>query len=177
MGTKKPLKIDNPLVCLGYAVNLTFTAKEPWKMSGKGTIEVDREIKWQKKDGFELYSNTKGNHLWIIKTSRKNVDKTKFNDSLSKNREKIDKALKLYADWHETDALTGSIMVPPRGFLFRLGRAVSILYSSDKYSGKQRRYIHTFDAPPIVWANSTKSPLAILLTGGKISVKNEGITG
>jgi hypothetical protein len=181
MGQKKrSLKIDPVLVCLGYAVKLCYTVKVPHAMYGpksKKFYEEQREIKWKKKDGYELFSDSKGKKLWIIKAKRKTVGEEQFLKSVSKKRTTVDKALNLYTDWHETDPITGSVLDPPKGFLFELGRCESITYSSNKYTGRQQRYIHEFKTPPIVWGNNKRSPKVILLTGGKIAVKNEGITG
>lgn len=162
MGKKKPLKIDPVLVCLGQALEVRIG---------------DILYKWKVKEKMGLYSSVDGKKLFILQMAPKKITPAEFMAKIDSNQAKVDKAVALYERWHEYEPVSGSILVPPRGFLFDVGRATSILYNSDKWTGKKTRYVHEFKQPPIGWVNSKKAPKALVLTGGNIRVKAEGITG
>ena len=159
---KKPLKIDPVLICLGQALQVRIG---------------DAVYKWKVKDKMGLYSSVDGKKLFIIQTAPKKITPAEFLAKVDSNQAKVDKGIALYERWHECEPVSGSIMVPPKGFLFHVGRVASLLYSSDKWTSKKTRYIHDFKQKPIGWVNSKKAPKALVLTGGKIQVKADGITG
>lgn len=137
----------------------------------------DVVYKWTTKDKVQLYSAPNGKSLYCLKVVKQKTDKADFERRIEKNRSAIDESVKLYQKWHEFDAATGDVMKPPRGFLFNVGRATAILYASDKWTGKIKHFIHEFKTPPVVWVNSKTAPTVLILTGGKINVKSDGITG
>jgi len=62
--------------------------------------------------------------------------------------------------------------------LIRIGRAINIIYRSDKFSpGKTSDYIHAFERYPTVSVDDVKRPSIVAVRGGRIKVKKEGITG
>ena len=124
-----------------------------------------------------LASNARGTALYIIpiihlKKSRKtaalkNVD--------SKD---IAKAGKLYENFTDFEMDVPIVLAMPKSPLKRGGRAVHIVYESDKWTGKDTDYIHTFKQEPIVHlGGGVKNPKIIALTGGRIRVQPRGIIG
>ena len=159
---KRALKIDSVLVCLGRAVEM---------------IADGKRYKWTIKDGMNLYSPPGGKKLFILNTQKKPISGAKFRAEIAETGGRFEKGLALYKEWHECEPASGSLMTPPRGFLFSAGRVESLEYNSTKYTGRKTNYIHTFKSCPLVWVNNKKAPKVLVLTGGKIRVKNEGITG
>lgn len=142
--------------------------------------EVDTDtgkFKFKIKDRVMLYTTTNGKKLFCLKSSAKKSKKADFEKAVENKHEQVSDAMDLYRQWHAFDAVSGSLASVPRGFLFDAGRAIHIIYSSDKWGGKKRNYIHEFKTPPKVWANKKKDPTLLVLTGGNIAVKKEGITG
>lgn len=165
MATKKqitPLKIPSVLICLGQLLELHIGAVV---------------YKWTIKDGMNLYSTPAGQKLYALKAKPKATASTHVRTMVSKNMTKVNQGLKLYEKWHDFDAAGGSVIDVPKGNISQIGRCSMILYRSDKWSGRQTRYYHDFKTPPLVWATSKTAPRALILTGGKIRVKAEGITG
>lgn len=158
----RPIKLPSVLCCIGQA------------------LEVDNGetvYKWPIKDRIGLYSCPKGKILYCIQTEVKKNAKGAFDRAVEQNRSKVQEAMGLYDDWHGFDAVSGSVLKTPRGFLHNVGRAASIVYSSDKWVGRPRKYIHEFRYPPLIWVNKKHRPTVLVLNGGKIRVKKEGITG
>lgn len=159
---KKPLKLPKVLCGLGRAISVECG---------------DTKYKWTTKDKVQLYSSTNGKTLYCLKVVKLKTDKTDFTRRIEQNQTAVNAGVKLYEKWHEFDAATGDVMKTPRGFLFNIGRATSLVYASDKWSGKVKHYIHEFKSTPIVWVNNKTAPTVLILTGGRINVKKEGITG
>lgn len=151
------MKIPSQLVLLGDALELDGTV---WEWT------------WILKDKTKLYSNANGTRLFII------TDK-KLGTALKKNSNRDSKkAERLYSRFMEFEPnakrLHGLKSEPT---LKRTGSANYIIYRSDKFSGKQTRYIHEFKTRPAIWTDNPARPSVIVLSGGKIRVKAEGITG
>ena len=101
----------------------------------------------------------------------------KFTDEKRKELEKrIEKAAQKYSDWSDFDATRGTIHNVTDAPLKSIGRAVSVTYRSDKWTGKATDYIHHFRKMPTVKADSPDDP-TFLQVSGSIRVKTEGITG
>ena len=158
----KPIRLPKVLCCIGHALEI-------------GT--QDEIYRWPIRKNVLLYTCPAGTSLFCIQSTAKKVSDQKFKNALDQNRVQVNKARKLYRNWHDFDAVSGSLLSRPRGFLHDCGRATYIIYRSDKWIGKNRDYIHHFKKPPRVRANKKSQPSLLAITGGKIRVKNEGITG
>lgn len=158
----KALKIPPVLICLGDLLELQC-----------GSISY----RWAIKDGMKLYSSANGQKLYGMKAKPVASSPDKINQLANRNKAKVEDGLKLYQKWHEFDAAGGSVVNLKNATFNQIGRCQMILYRSDKWTGKQQRYYHDFKTPPIVWATSKTSPRAVILSGGKIRIKKEGITG
>lgn len=159
---KKALKLPPVLSALGRAVEICCG---------------DVVYRWTVKDNVLLYASKSGRRLYCIKTKKKMTSGAQWAQAITKRRKQVDKAVALYEKWHEFDAITGSIMTAPRGFMFKVGRASHIIYASDKWTGRMTKYIHEFRSPPVCWVNRKTAPTVVELTGGKIHIRKAGITG
>jgi hypothetical protein len=158
----KPLKIHPALICLGELLE----------------IHIDNFVyKWAIKDGMRLYSSPLGKKLYALNAKPKASTDAHMKKIVSRHRLKVNQGLALYEKWHDFEAASASVIDVPRGNVSQIGRCSQILYRSDKWTGKPTRYYHDFKTPPLVWATSKNAPRALILTGGKIRVKAEGITG
>ena len=85
--------------------------------------------------------------------------------------------ISLFREWHEFDPSTLlRVKVPgkwPTSFAL-LGRLVSVVYESDKWSGRKELYEHEFLGDPLL-VSSEDGRLFIL--GGNYKVNNTGIVG
>jgi hypothetical protein len=96
--------------------------------------------------------------------------------------EKLEKAAKkLWGEWSdfEIDKSFSVQISLPKGKINQIGFANHVVYTSDKWTGKEHQYIHEFDQTPKprVWSDDEKKPLLCIVEGGKLKVKEEGITG
>lgn len=134
-------------------------------------LEGGSELKFPLRGDFALCSNTSGSEIWIV--SRKNSKKIDTTDVDSK-------AEKLYETFtgFEHDKVGKLVHVRPKQFT-RIGRAMAIIYRSDKFSspGKTSDYIHSFRKYPSVSVDDPKRPKLVALRGGNIRIRKEGITG
>lgn len=147
----KPPVIPSTLVELGRAVELEC-GEYRWR--------------WSKKDDFILCSSESGTKLFIFARPKSVVERGTFDP---------DKAKSLYQTFNRREDdqyLAGRIPTPRRS----IGRAKSVVYSSDKF-GRRYEYIHHFKSPPILWVDNAKTPRIVALTGGKIRVTQRGIEG
>jgi hypothetical protein len=156
MVKKRPIKIPSVLCCLGRAVEV---------------LTVDQKYRWPASKNVKLLATSNGKTLYCLQCVPVH-GKNKTTQAAE-----IEKSIDLYERWHDFDATTAQTVSIPRGFLFEAGRAVSIIYSSNKWEGKSHKYIHTFESKPIVWVNKKVNPTLIMLSGGKIRTTSEGITG
>jgi len=117
--------------------------------------------------GYALCSNTEGTRLYILRTLKKKVAQPKGGAT-------IDKARQLYSRFSDFESEKAFSLQAADSRLSKIGTADHIVYRSDKWTGKNVDYIHEFDRPPAVWANKSKSVIALV---GSIHVKKEGITG
>lgn len=162
---KKTLKIDPVLVGLGRAIEVRIGGANPCV------------IKWTTKDKVMLYSSNNGKRLFCIRTTPKAITQQKLSDEISAKRAAVSKAVDLYSDWTDFDDANGCLIATPRGSFHRLGNCAAILYASNKWTGTTKHYVHDFKKCPTVWANNKTAPTVVLLSGGQINVRPEGITG
>lgn len=130
-------------------------------------LEDGRELRFKISGGFALCANKKGDELWII--SRKGGKRVATED---------DRAEDLFEKFTGFEAENTGSLVQLRGLnLVRLGRAMSIIYRSDKFANSPSDYIHAFKHYPTVSVDNLNRPRIVALRGGKIKVTAEGITG
>lgn len=130
-------------------------------------LEDGIRLKFPLSGRFALCSSKNGQELWIV--SRKGSRKVAAED---KDGAKL---FERFTGFEAQD--TGSVVRSPKVSMQRIGRAVSIVYRSDKWEGKNHDYIHLFKTPPTVSVDKKNRPSIVALRGGKIRVKAEGITG
>lgn len=87
-----------------------------------------------------------------------------------------------YGRWHERDAaLLGELKNVPDELGHKVGRALRIDYSSDKWNprGERIEYTHDFledgGKPPLVYTDNPKRPRGFVLSGGSMAVTEGGI--
>lgn len=130
-------------------------------------LEDGRELQFRIAGKFAMCANKAGDELWIL--SRKGGKRVMTED---------DKAEKLFEKFTGFEAdMDGALVQLPALLLTRLGRAMSIIYRSDKFSTKPADYIHAFKKYPTVSVDNMKRPRIVAIRGGKIRVTAEGITG
>jgi len=130
-------------------------------------LEDGRELRFRLSGGFALCANKKGDEIWII--SRKGGKRVATQD---------DRAEQLFEKFTGFEAEdTGSLVQLPGLSLERIGRAMSIIYRSDKFSTNPSDYIHAFKTYPTVSVDNVNRPRIVALRGGRIKVTAEGITG
>lgn len=130
-------------------------------------LEDGRELKFRLSGGFALCSNKKGDELWIM--SRKGGKRVATQDDRAEN------LFEKFTGFEAED--TGALVQLPALSLERIGRAMSIIYRSDKFSTKPSDYIHAFKQYPTVSVDNVNRPRIVALRGGRIKVTAEGITG
>lgn len=92
---------------------------------------------------------------------------------------KVRKGVKLYKKFHgfEPESID-KVKVNTRRIpktLVKVGKLHAVVYISNKFDGKKRKYIHRFKTKPILATNSGGDALYVLF--GKFKVRPEGITG
>lgn len=132
-------------------------------------LESGEQLRFPRSGNFALGSNRKGTELWIV--SRKGGKNVRAID---------DTGEKLYETFtgFEHDDIAKMVQIKPNSMI-RLGRAMNIIYRSDKFSkpGNTSDYIHPFKHYPTVSVDNMKRPSIVALRGGRIKVRKEGITG
>lgn len=159
----KPIKLPKVLVCIGQC----------------NEIKTDDGVyNFRIKDKVMLFSTTNGKTLYCMAYKALKTSNDEFKTRVQSNQSQVSTGMNLYEKWHEFEPVSGSVCKPPKGFLFDAGRCVHIIYTSDKWVGKKRKYIHTFKSKPKCWVNKkSTAPTLLALTGGKIRVRKDGITG
>lgn len=132
-------------------------------------IEGGDQLKFPFAGRYSLAANRSGTELWIL--SKKGGKDVRTTD---------EKGEKLYEDFtgFEHDEVGTMVQIRPMS-LTKIGRAMNIVYKSDKFSkpGHSSHYIHAFTYYPIVSVDNVTRPTVVALRGGRIKVKKEGITG
>lgn len=139
--------------------------------------ENGTEIKWSTRSKCLLYSSVSGRALYCFVSKPKPSSVSDFEKAVYVKMDKVRRGMQLYSKWSEFEPTSGELTTPPKGFLLCLGRARSIVYNSDKWVSRARSYIHTFANMPKTWVNKKTNPTLLVLTGGAIRVRKEGITG
>jgi hypothetical protein len=132
-------------------------------------LEGGEQLKFPFTGNFAMCATRSGRELWIV--SRKGGKNVRTTDKKGED---------LYEDFtgFEHDDVGKMIHINPKNMI-RIGRAMDIVYRSDKFSksGDSSDYIHTFRAYPTVSVDNVKRPQIVALRGGRIRVTKEGITG
>lgn len=124
-----------------------------------------------------LTSNARGTALYILPIVH--LKKSRRDTALQNVDEKaLSKAGQLYENFTDLEMDVPIVLAMPSNPLKRDGRALHIVYESDKWTRKDTDYIHTFKQEPILHlGGSVKNPKIIALTGGRIRVQPRGIIG
>lgn len=134
-------------------------------------LEDGQQLKFPRDGKWALCSNRAGTELWIFsRAGSKNVQASD---------EKAETLFEKFTGFeHDQGNNALMIQVAPKQ-LTRIGRAMNIVYRSDKFStpGKTSSYIHAFAKYPVVSVDNPNRPSIVALRGGNIRVKQEGITG
>lgn len=151
--------------------------KKPWlpaflvDLATPISIDLDsgEVLKFPASGKFALGATRSGTELWIV--SKKHAKNVMATD------EKGEKLYEAFTGF-EHDEKGKLIQIKPRQ-MKKIGRAMSIIYRSDKFSraGDYSDYVHPFGHYPIVSVDNEKAPSIVALRGGKIKVRKEGITG
>jgi hypothetical protein len=146
------IRLPRRVIDLGRCVEIHFSDGRTWS-TGKRRIH--------------LCSSESGKTLWVLPVSQEK--KTRIPQS------------KLYEDYTGyyvsgiRTAFGGREKLPKR--LINLGKVKAVVYESSKWDGKKREYIHTFRKFPVAKTDNADKPLLLKISGGRIRVKPEGITG
>lgn len=81
-----------------------------------------------------------------------------------------------YSDWSEYEATTNRTITINNKKLFKIGVAVSLSYTSDKWDGSHD-YFHDFETPCIVYMDCDEDPETIIIKGRKLRITQKGIEG
>lgn len=136
-------------------------------------ISIDLEggemLKFPVRGSYSLCANRAGTEIWIVST--KGAKKVQATDKQGEH------LYEKFTGFEHSDVGKMVNVYPKK--MTRIGRAMSIVYRSDKFSkpGKTSDYIHAFSQYPTVSVDNTKNPTIVALRGGQIRIKQEGITG
>jgi len=113
--------------------------------------------------GADLCASMSGKTLYVVK--RRKATKTRKRNAL-------------FEAFHDFDPDSEYIIRIPDNINFKKSKKVrSISYRSNKWTGKNVDYIHRFRSQPTAYSDNLKKPSIIKISGGKIRVKPQGITG
>lgn len=86
-----------------------------------------------------------------------------------------------YQRWHARDPDTVQMLDVPESAGTKVGRAVRLDYSSDKWNGRGKtiEYTHSFMGegmrPPLAYVRNAGNPKAFVLVGGDMTITEDGI--
>lgn len=150
--------IGKRLVLLGRVIVIEWTAKDgdAWK------ADFDR-------DNLALLTNATGTALFMVPWKK----------SKSVNMPKWKKEKKQFETWSELEADSGFQATIPRDTLFVCGTITSIIYESDKWTGRKELYEHAYEKPVKFYEDRKKNPVAFgaLHERGKKLVSSRGLIG
>lgn len=113
--------------------------------------------------GADLCASMSGRVLWVVRRKRPAA---------------YSRRCKLYSAFHDFEPDKAYKVNVSDNIVFKASKRVkSVSYRSDKWSGKNVDYIHKFKKYPTAYADNLKNPGIIRISGAKISVRPEGITG
>jgi len=164
---KSSAKIPRVVTILGEAIELKVSLD-----NGDEVIYLWPAKKSKKGNPCKVASNPAGRALYILPSTK---SKSKVPGTSEIEVKKAGNLYEKFTDWEMNEPYAISI---PDGPFKRCGRAVHVVYRSDKWTGKNTDYIHTFKQPPIVHVSGgVRNPKMIALTGGRIRVQPRGIVG
>jgi hypothetical protein len=150
--TAKAPKVPKTLVELGRLVELGFEA-QLWK--------------WLVSEDWILTSSESGKRLYLFERPGLVVSSPSSMDRGKKLYKRFNH--RKHDDYRKGKLRSLRAKAKP-------GRALHIVYNSDKF-GPKENYIHHFDHPPVVWVDRNKNPRIVALTGGRIRITSRGIEG
>lgn len=151
--TKKTggIRLPRRVIDLGRCVEINFADGRKWSTK-------NRRI--------HLCCSESGKTLWVLPVSAE-----------KKSRIPHSRLYEDFTGYYVSGIRTATIRgrIPTK--LHSLGEVKSVVYESAKWDGKKREYIHTFRKYPIAKTDNADKPLLVKISGGRIRVKPEGITG
>lgn len=150
------MKLPSKVVYLGDCLEIGFTDGRIWKPKNA-----------------DLFCSPNGKKLWIF---------PEIGNPWRTTERGRTRAHKLWEKWSSFEADKEAILkIPETKKSYYFGKVKHIIYRSDKWSdkGKKTDYIHDFSKrnPPTFRASGKEKPGYCLISGGKIAVKDVGITG
>lgn len=89
------------------------------------------------------------------------------------------RAAKIRSDFQGEPADRARSVSMPAGKLYKVGRALRVVYESDKFNGggdgRRALYEHDFAASDVMWTQRKKGPALIAVTGPRLTVTDRGI--
>jgi hypothetical protein len=168
------LAIPKTVVILGAALDmeierpngkrLIYSWRSPWAEYSRRTKGIEALIT----------TNTLGNELYILPFKAKRVGPHRMKQFIERHRDAPEGA-KLYKKWSDFPAKLALIMVAPNAKLHRAGKVISLSYVSDKWTGRDKAYIHTFRQAPELY--SCRQRKIHTLFSKTIKVTPDGIKG
>lgn len=132
------------------------------------TIETESGESWDFRSGSHYLATTgSGTELWIVPAPRR------IRESKSIPRLGAD-MFRRFVGWSADSAFKFAV---PDFAATTAGAAKSIAYRSSKWSGRRTGYIHDFENQTKIQVDNLKKPTTWRLTGRKLAVMAEGITG
>lgn len=148
---------------LGYAIDFSYVSKN-------GDV-VTFEFPKQRKKRWKMCCNSSGTMLFLIAANTGKMSEKKI-ASLSKQ---IKDACKMFTKWSDFEAAEASATKVTSKKIFVCGNARQIKYDSDKWTGKKQGYVHDFTSSPTVKIDDDDYPSIIIISGGKMRIRPEGI--
>jgi len=162
-------RIPKVLVKLGYCLNIVIA----WS-------DEEHTYSFPEKAKFLLCTNTSGTALFIFQdTKLPSGYRAKLEDLSEKSAKnfQVQRGIKMFEKWSDWEPEKFTHQKVSERKIVRHGNCLSITYRSDKWTGKDTDYIHTFDDPPIVHLNDLEDPSFIQISKGKLKVESRGIVG
>lgn len=130
-------------------------------------LENGKTLRFPASENWALCASKAGTELWIV--SRRGSKRVAVTD---------DKGERLYETFtgFEHDE-TGRMVQRSPQTMKRVGRAMNIVYKSDKFGTVSKKYVHAFHAYPTVSVDKPNKPTIVAIRGGRIKIRQEGITG
>lgn len=148
MTARSKIRLPRRVIGLGRCIEINFDDGRQWKPGHR--------LIW-------LCSSESGKTLWVLRVSKENTSQ-------------VPKS-KLFTCFHGYEAHGVRIAkAHDTRTLKNFGKVKSVVYQSRKW-GDNASYIHKFRTKPTAYADSIKSPSLVKISGGKIRIKAEGITG
>lgn len=144
------MRVPSRVVGLGRCVEVRFSDGRVWRTGRSPRAE--------------LCCSPSGKTLWVLRVGQK-----------EKNNRVSSRVLKRFTGFEADGTRTASVRDSKR--IIRLGKVKSIVYESDKWDRKLRKYIHTFRNYPSASTDKANDPTFVKISGGRIRVRSTGIHG